>query len=98
MVASQRLESFRETDEIAGNEPCSLMNHLIEGMLAVRARLTPIDRSGLVTDGLAVESHMLSVAFHGELLEVSRKAFEILLVGKHRDRFRAEEVVIPDGQ
>ena len=39
---------------------------------------------------------MLAVGLHRELLQIGRKALQILLVGKDADRLRAEEVVVPD--
>jgi len=44
------------------------MDELIEGMLAVGSRLAPINRSGRVVHLGPVESDVLSVAFHRQLL------------------------------
>ena len=41
---------------------------------------------------------MLAVALHRQLLEIGREALQVLLVGQHRDRLGAEEIVVPDGQ
>src|SRR5215469_1173006 len=41
---------------------------------------------------------VLAVALHGQLLQIGRKALEILLVGEDADRLRPEEVVIPDAE
>ncbi len=41
---------------------------------------------------------MLAVALHGELLEIGRKALQILLVGQHGDGLGAEEVVVPEAE
>src|SRR6516162_9910609 len=97
-MPTQGVEGLREGDEIAGYEPGSLMDQLVEGMLAVGSRLTPVDRSGVVVDENAVAGHMLPVALHGELLEIGRKALQILLIWKHCAGLRAEEIVVPDGQ
>ena len=67
-------------------------------MLAVGARLAPVDRAGLVVDALAIERHMLAVALHRELLQIRRKALEVLLVGQHGDGRRVEEIAVPDRQ
>src|SRR5215510_12978460 len=67
-------------------------------MLPVGSRLAPIDGTGIVIDPLTIESHMFAVALHGQLLQISRKALEVLLIGQHRHGLRAEEVVVPDGQ
>ena len=74
------------------------MNQLIEGMLAVGSRLAPVDRARVVSHALPLERHVLAVALHGELLEVGGEAFQILIVGQHRDGLRAEEVGVPDSQ
>ena len=41
---------------------------------------------------------MLAVALHRQLLQIGREALQVLLVGQHRDRLRAEEVVVPDAE
>ena len=74
------------------------MDQLIEGMLAVGARLAPIDRAGVVVDPRAVERHMLAVALHGELLEIGGKALQILFVGQDGDGLGAEEIVVPEAE
>src|SRR5262245_52023166 len=98
MVPAKRIERLTEADEITWDQPRSLMNQLVKRMLTVGSRLAPINGSGIVIDPLTIDSHMFAVAFHRQLLEVSRKAFEILLIGQHRHGLRAEEVVVPDGQ
>src|SRR2546429_4036019 len=40
----------------------------------------------------------LSVALHRQLLQISRKPLEVLLVRQHRNRLRAEEIGVPDAQ
>src|ERR1051326_6831216 len=39
---------------------------------------------------------MLTVAFHGQLLEISREALEVLVVWQHYDRFTPKKTVVPD--
>ena len=81
-----------------GNQPRALVDQLVEGVLAVGARLAPVDRAGVVVDRLAVERDVLAVALHGQLLQIGRKALQVLLVGQHGDGLRAEEVVVPDAR
>ena len=50
MVAAKRIERLLERDEVARNEPGSLMDQLIEGVLAVGSRLAPINRAGRIRD------------------------------------------------
>src|SRR5580704_10245971 len=98
MLLAQRVQRLTEADKVAGDQPGSLMDQLIKRVLAVGSGLSPIDRSGVTGDGFTIERHMLSVALHGQLLEIGRKPLQILLVRKHADRLRAEEIVVPDGE
>src|SRR5215469_8170106 len=98
MMPAQWVEGPRERDEIAWNKPRALMDQLIEGMLTVRSRLTPIDRPCVVIHCDPVDCYMLAIALHGELLEISRKALQILLIRQHRDGLSTEEVVVPDAE
>src|SRR6516164_11465890 len=50
MLLPQGIEWLTEGDEIAGDQPGSLMNELIEGVLAIGAGLTPIDGAGVMCD------------------------------------------------
>ena len=67
-------------------------------MLAVGAWLAPVDGAGVVVDFGAVERDVLAVALHGQLLQIGREAFQVLLVGQHSDGLGAEEVGVPDAQ
>ena len=44
VLLAQRVERLAERDEVARDQPRSLMDQLIEGMLAVGARFAPVDR------------------------------------------------------
>jgi len=96
VVWAERIERPCERDEVARDQPRPLMDQLIERVLAVGAGLTPVDGTRIGAHRLPVESHLLAVTLHRELLEVGGEALEVLLVGQHRDRLRAEEVVVPD--
>ena len=50
VMAAQRVQGLGEADEVAGDQPRALMDQLVEGMLAVGARLAPVDRAGVVVD------------------------------------------------
>ncbi len=95
-MRTERIERLDERDEIARNQPSALMNELIERMLAIRARLAPVDRSGGVIDNIAIERDSLAIAFHRELLQVGWESLEILVIWQHRDRFSTEEVRVPN--
>ena len=85
-----------EADEVARNEPGALVDELVEGVLAVGARLSPHDRPGHARDRLAVERHRLAVALHVELLEVGGETRQVLAVREDRLGLGAEEVVVPE--
>src|SRR5262249_3107547 len=65
VVLLKRMEWPRKCDEVAGNEQRSLMDHLIERMLTVGSRLSPVNGVGLVCDGSAIHRHTLTVTLHG---------------------------------
>src|SRR5258708_40210345 len=98
VVIAEGIERLAEANEVAGDQPGALVNELVEGVLAVGAGLTPDDRAGLVVDAVAFQVHMLAIAFHIELLEVSAQAVEILVIRQDRPGLRAEEVIVPDAQ
>ena len=50
VVPAERIERLAEGDEVAGDQPGALMDQLVERVLAVGARLAPVDRAGLVVD------------------------------------------------
>ena len=74
------------------------MDQLVERVLAIGARLAPVNRTGLVVNLLPVERDVFAVALHRQLLQVGRKPLQVLLVRQHRDGLRAEEIVVPDRQ
>src|SRR5579871_399958 len=98
VMGTQRVQRPAESDEVAGDEARPLMDQLIERMLAVRPGLAPVDRTGVVVHGDAIDGHMLAVALHGQLLEIGGKALEVLLVGKHGHGLGAEEIIVPEGE
>src|SRR5262249_42143102 len=98
MVPAEPIERLAKPDEITWDEPGSLVDQLVKRMLTVGSRLPPIDGTGIAIDPLTIESYMFAVTFHRQLLQISRKALEILLIGQHRHGLCAEEVVVPDGQ
>ena len=65
-------------------------------MLPVGAGLAPDDRAGRIVDARARERHALAVRLHRELLEVGREALQVLVVGQHGVRLRAEEIRVPE--
>src|SRR5690606_28939224 len=76
----ERIVTLTKSDEIAGDELRPLMNQLVEGMLSVGAWFTPDDGACFISDSGAVTCHPLAVALHVELLQISREAFEVLVI------------------
>src|SRR5215469_5606860 len=74
------------------------MDELVEGVLTIGSGLTPEDRSCLVIHLGSLEGNVLAVALHRQLLEISGKTLQVLLVGKNSDRLRAEKIIVPDAQ
>ena len=98
VVAAERIERLHKGDEVTRDEPRSLMDELVEGVLAVGARLAPIDRARGVGDICSIDGDVLSIALHRQLLEVRGKSLQVLLVRQHRNRLGAEEIAVPDAQ
>src|SRR5207249_4086055 len=97
VVPAKRVERPVERDEVAWNESRSLMNQLVERVLAICAWFAPIDRAGIVRDFVTVERDVFAVAFHRQLLQIGCKSFQVLLVRKNRDGLGTEEIVVPKG-
>ena len=95
VMLAQRVERAMEADEVAWDQRRSLMDQLVEAVLAVRPRLAPVHRARVVVDLEAIERHALAVRLHRQLLEVRREAFQVLVVGQHGDGLGAEELPIP---
>src|SRR5271166_1300662 len=87
-----------ESDQVARDKLRALMDELVKRVLPVGSRFTPDDRPRLVAHGLAVEVHVLAVALHLQLLQVSRKALEVVRVRHDANGLRSEEVVVPDSK
>src|SRR4029434_967575 len=98
VVPAKRVERLVERYEVAWNESRSLMNQLIERMLAVCAWFAPIDGAGIIGDFVTIERDMFAVALHRQLLQLGRKSLQVLLVRQDRNGLCAEEVVIPNSQ
>src|SRR5580704_10458796 len=96
VMPAKRIQCLRESNEVAWDEPCPLVNQLVERVLTVRPRLAPVDGTRLVSYLFPVECDVLAVALHCQLLEISRKALQVLLIRQDRHCLCAEEIVIPD--
>src|SRR5205809_8017511 len=98
MMPAERIGRLREGDKVTRNEPGSLVDQLIERVLSVGPGFAPVDRTSIKGHLLPIETHVFAVAFHGQLLEISGKPLQILLVRENSNRLGAEEVVVPNRQ
>src|SRR5882672_3935341 len=78
VVPAERIQSVAECDEVTGDETGSLVDQLVEGMLPVGSRLSPVDGPGRVADLDPVECDVLAVALHRQLLQVRGEALQVL--------------------
>src|SRR5882724_941382 len=97
-MPAKRVQWLFERKEVTGNEPGPLVNELIERVLAVGSWLTPVNRTGLVTNLGPTQRDMFAVTLHRQLLEVSRESLQVLLIGQYRDSFRSKETAVPHSQ
>ena len=86
VMFADRVQRLAEPDEIDGDELRALVDQLVEAVLPVRARLTPVDGAGLVVDVRALDRDVLAVRLHRQLLQVGREPLQVLLVGHHARR------------
>ena len=93
-----RVRGVHERDEVGRDELGALVDQLVEGVLAVGARLAPEDLAGLGGDRGAVPTHGLAVGLHGQLLQVGREAVQVLVVRQHGVGGDLEEVAVPHVQ
>ena len=77
---------LRVSDKLGRNNT-TLMHQLIEGMLAIRARLSKDNRPGWDGKRHSSDSHTLAVAFHVKLLNVRWETQEGLAVREDGARF-----------
>ena len=97
MLAERRGCGCGEADEVGRHQPGALVQQLVEGVLAVGARLAPHDLAGVASRPASPsQRHRLAVALHAQLLQVGGEAGQVLAVGQHRLGLGAEEVDVPD--
>src|SRR2546427_1823015 len=96
MMAAERMEWFRESDEVARDQPGTLMYQLIERVLPIRSRLSPIDGTSFASDRGSIQRDMLAVALHRQLLQIRRESLQVLFIGQDCNSLRAEKVVMPN--
>src|SRR5262245_24441742 len=98
MVPAQRIERLAKGDEVTRDESGTLVDQLVEGVLAIGARLAPVDGASLVVDRAAIARDVLAIALHGQLLQIRWEALQVLLVWQDRHGLGTEEVIVPYAQ
>mmetsp|Transcript_27967 Transcript_27967/g.64778 ORF Transcript_27967/g.64778 Transcript_27967/m.64778 type:complete len:246 (-) Transcript_27967:922-1659(-) len=82
--------------EIARNHFGTLVNQLVESVLAIGSRLAPKNGSSLHAHLFSVPGDVLPVGLHISLLEVRRKAMHVLIIRQNGNRFGSKKVVVPN--
>lgn len=78
VMVTERVKRLDGSEEITGDELGALVDELVEGMLAVGARLTPDDGASRCLYLLARPRDILAVRFHITLLEVGGETVHVL--------------------
>src|ERR1700737_5242936 len=97
-MTSEMVEGLAKCDEVARNQLRALVDELVERMLPVGSGFAPEDGSRLIIDRSPVQRHMLAVRLHRELLQISWKPLEILIVGEDANGLRAAKIIVPDSE
>src|SRR5690348_1308203 len=73
MMPTQWIGRLRKSNKVARNESRSLVNELIERMLAIGSWLAPVNGTSVIRKLLPIEPHVFAVALHGQLLKICGK-------------------------
>src|SRR5262245_39163918 len=95
MMSSKRVKGLSERDEVARNKTRPLMDQLVERVLTVCSGLSPVNRSGRMSDCRSIYGDMLAVALHRQLLQIGRETLQILFIRQYGDSLSIEEIVVP---
>src|SRR5439155_8364481 len=74
VMPAERVQGMAERDEVTGDETGALMDELVERMLPVRSRFSPVDGARRVVHLDALERDVLAIALHRQLLQVRGEA------------------------
>ncbi|CAE6865246.1 hypothetical protein R70006_08302 [Paraburkholderia domus] len=96
MMADKRMLRRQHGDEVDRHDGRTLVQHLEERMLSVRARFAPGHSRSRIVDHHAIQARRLAVALHLELLQVRRQEMQRFRIRRDQIALRAEEVAIPD--
>src|SRR5262245_36991687 len=76
VVPAQRMERLEKGNEVTWDKAGTLMDQLVEGVLAIGAWLTPVDGARLGVDRAALKRHVFAVTLHGQLLQIRRETLQ----------------------
>src|SRR5262252_1675093 len=97
-MTTNRIQSFNKRDEVTGNDPGALMDQLVERVLTIGPRLTPVDGTSVSRDRFPIEHNVLAIAFHRQLLQICGKTLQVLLVRQDGHGLRTKKVVVPKSE
>src|ERR1019366_6994852 len=98
VMFTERILAVQRRKEIRRYHPRTLVDELIEGVLAVSAGFAPYHHAGIVIHRIAVAIHALAVALHIQLLQIGGETVQVLIIREHGIRTGTEEVAIPDAE
>ena len=98
MRAAQMVGRFFNRDKFHRHHVRSLVQHLEKSMLAVGARLAPEHWRRAIGQRLTFTVHVLAVALHLQLLQVSRPAPQSAVIRRDAAAGEAMKVAVPDVQ
>src|SRR5215510_1742899 len=73
LMPSDRIQRLAKSDKVTWDQPGPLMDQLIKRVLSVCSRFAPVNGACLIRNGLSIGRDVLTVAFHGQLLQICRE-------------------------
>lgn len=98
LTTLNRVVRLDSKEEVGGNELGALVKKLEETVLGVGGGFTEQDRAGGVFNIVTRAGDGLSIALHGQLLEVGGESVEVLVKWSNQVSLSAKEVAVPDTQ
>ena len=83
-IQEDRILRLDESDEVHGHRP-TLVQQLVEGVLAVSAGLAEVNSTSLEVDRRTIHSHTFAIGLHIKLLDVRNKPQQRLAIRYLRD-------------
>ena len=96
MMITNRVVADSRCNKVAGYHQGSLVNKLVKCMLSVGAGFTPNYRTGGIIHRISVTIGILSITFHIGLLQISRKAMQVLIVREYCFTLCTKKIGVPN--